>query len=227
MECYVKWPQYAYTVATRLMIGCPGGIDLNAFIILAISYPAVKELVILKPDFPTGLLPTAPLQYSDLASSSHCFDWQRGKSLKEAYTVAAEKWKQRGYPWEHNLEKLTCMELAITPKTSKLYGFLKYQFEDLEIRTLLQTPIPGISPDEGRKQDSKNERKSNLKKKTIVQRRKEQRVIEKEKARVEKFKKVRVFDPTVIIIKDFMVWGKLGVVQAVEGHIMNLADHKD
>ena len=124
----------------KVLLSCPGLRD--PFLLLCWNFRFVKEVLLYDSD--TGPSITKA-ELSHLKQTTQPFDWQRGKDL---HTYLLEKkafWKSWGeqeqkkgrkncYDEIHCFkpEKLTRVELAITPETSKIYGFMEKQFSGNE-----------------------------------------------------------------------------------------------
>jgi hypothetical protein len=128
---------------TKLLLSFPGRRDpLHS---LYLRFPFVKEILLY--DATTNPL-IAKTELSHLKQTIQPFDWHRGKDLYTHFLEEKALWislgEQNKRTYGKNLfedahlfkpEKLTRVELAVTPETSKIYGFMKKQFTANEFLT--------------------------------------------------------------------------------------------
>jgi hypothetical protein len=121
---------------TKLLLSFPGRRDpLHS---LYLRFPCVKEILLY--DATTNPL-IAKTELSHLKQTIQPFDWHKGKDLythfleEKAFWISwgeqnKRKFGENFYKAAHLFtpEKLTRVELAVTPETSKIYGFMKRQF---------------------------------------------------------------------------------------------------
>lgn len=121
---------------TKLLLSCPGCRD--PLYRLYLGFPSAKEILLY--DSTTNPLITKT-ELSHLKQTIQPFDWQRGKDLythfleEKAFWISVGEKNKRKYgknlfedAYLFKPEKLTRVELAITPETSKIYGFMEKQF---------------------------------------------------------------------------------------------------
>jgi hypothetical protein len=119
----------------------------SPFFSFASWYPSATEIGILSPSSGDSKAGTSLTQ---LKESSEVFSWQQGKGLMEIYSEDAEE----SPGWSFPAKKITCVELAITPQTSKDYGFLEERFRNMS----LDLTAPQTHPPSSRRETSLRQR---------------------------------------------------------------------
>jgi hypothetical protein len=128
---------------SKLLLSFPARRDL--LFGLCLRFRSAKE-ILLYDSTTNPLIPKTKL--SHLKETIQPFDWHRGKDLythlleEKAWWISwGEEQQKKGrvnYTEDFSLfkpEKITRVELAITPETSKIYGFIEKQFTGNEFLT--------------------------------------------------------------------------------------------
>jgi hypothetical protein len=116
---------------------------IDPFHSLFMSYRRIKEVLMFDPD---TLSVKPEMQLVHLKETTKPFNWQNGKDLhamflemKGRLNSRREQWPQDEWCFRHfrlvnehifHIEKITRVELAVTPETSKMYGFMEEKFKD-------------------------------------------------------------------------------------------------